>query len=160
MKTGDCVVWQGGWHSIIEWLFVQGIKIVAGSPTHISTVIEDDNKIFLWESMAWGQCLHLFDSRLATANNEHWKYFQYYPLYPDQRECLDEGALKDYCFRSLGRKYNIVGAIRSGFRVPQAANDNKLFCSASHVFALQAGGLYKDVNPNAFTPRDVVRLLQ
>jgi len=159
MRTGDCVVWHGGWHSIVEWFYVQGIKIVAGTPTHISTVIVLDNKIFLWESMAWGQCLHLLDSRIATAANEHWKYWQHIPLKSSLRKAFNEEKLIDYCLKKLGTPYNIIGGIRSGFNCPQSANDKKLFCSASHIFALQAGGLFVSMNANNYTPRDVVKLL-
>ena len=160
MKTGDMVCWDGGWHSLIEWGYVQGIKLVAGSPTHISTVIVIDGVTYLWESYAQGQCLHLYRSRLVTAVGEHWKYSKWIPLSDSNREKLNAPKLVDYCLNKFGTSYNIVGGIRAGFRWPQAAgDDNKLFCSASHIFALQAGRLFRSLNANAFTPRDVVELL-
>jgi len=160
MRTGDAVIWHGGWHSIIEWLYVQGIKVVAGQPTHISTVIVIDDVVYLWESMAWGQCLHLLSSRLATARGEHWAYHRWIPLSKENREKLGEKELTDYCLKKLGAPYNVIGGVRAGFRVPQGPKaDDKLFCSASHIFALQAGGLFLNENANSFTPKDVVELL-
>lgn len=160
MKTGDCIVWHGGWHSIIEWVYVQGIKVVAGAPTHISTVIVIDGVEYVWESYAWGQCLHLLESRLATAAGEHWKYWQWIPLSLENRERLNTYSLVRYCLDKLGTPYNIIGGVRAGFRCPQPASySKKLFCSSSHIFALQSGGLFCDKNANAFTPKDVVELL-
>jgi hypothetical protein len=171
IRTGDCIVWNGNGHNSLERLYSIGIRLFTGPVTHISTAIWADYRsgyftsvpsLQIWESVVLGQLFDSLDRRIAQAKEENWLEAWWFPLSEKRRAYLNQQAMVDYMLRKceVGTKYDVRQAFKSAFdkrsRGHTLPNDDALFCSESHMFALLEGGAVTGCNPSEAHPTDVI----
>jgi len=172
IRTGDCIVWNGNGFNGLERMFSIGIRLFTGPVTHASTAVWANycpayspkafSSLQIWESVIFGQVFDSLDRRIARAKEENWFEAWWFPLSEERRARLDEEAMIRYMLRKCeeGTPYDVKQAFKSAFdkrsRGHTLPNDDALFCSESHMFALLEGGVVEDCNPSEAHPTDVV----
>ena len=163
LATGDVIAFSGNGRisGAIKWMTHSCVS-------HVGIVVrrqlEDARGIDfvdVAEAAMDGPKVGVVTHRLSDCVEQYDGGVWWCPLSPGNRARLDAEALGSWLFRSLGRGYNFLGAIRAGLGIAtseaQHESDSLFFCSELVVRALMAGGVLDSrLSPEGWTPRDVV----